>query len=261
MEDHEKNPAGRIYAFLSYMNSHGSAGHGSYPMVAAYLEADQFTAKMYAGQALLASQPALMKDLVESLPNPAVPAAVLLDELDRIETALASIANPSMTVEGFRSQYDAGTLKSLAHTSHILNAAEIAHPSTESAFSAIRDAAEDLKRLVTEDAELDADVKRVLYEHVAAILRSLDLMKIGGVEIVLGEYDRMKGHLFRAPDVVAKIARRPKVMQGVLVVGQVMNALAAMINGGLAIDAGFDHLLLDSFTSVEAPAAPGTESV
>lgn len=257
MEHHEQNPAGRIFLFLTYMRTNGADGEASLPIVASYFNAHPWTRAMYEAQARMVAQPPLMKELIEALVDPVVPPGELLDEYDRIVTTIDGIGNPNQPLAGFRAGYDAGTLKSLAITSRLLNSAEGARPATESALRNIRRATETLLSQVVADGGLPGDVKRILVEHAHAILRALDLVKVGGVEVVLEEYDRMYGHLRRDPALAAKVVRRQKIYQVVIAVGNVMGALAAMINGGVALGTGFESLLAIDSPPVTV-GAPGS---
>jgi hypothetical protein len=90
-DEHSRNPAGRIYSFLEYCNTHYEGGtlQSTLP---SYLEIDSTsTSDLYLGAAELLQQPAKMRRAIESLTvQPQVPVASLLEDIPRIETAFAT---------------------------------------------------------------------------------------------------------------------------------------------------------------------------
>jgi len=235
----------------------GGDGEGSYPIIAAYLGADQYSAKLYSAQAQLASQPRLMRDQVEALVTPPVPHTVLLERYPDVDAAITNISNPSLSQQGFRGSYDAGVLTSLSFVSHILNSSTAAAHVDQTKLDAIRAAADDLKSLIVDDAEMDDTVRRILYEHIAAIVRSLELVKVSGVEIVLQESDRLWGHLRRDPEIISQVATKPDVLSGLRKLGAALSVVAVIFTSAVQIEADIESLLAINAppSSTHAPAS------
>lgn len=237
----------------------GAENQGAFPIIAAYLNVESNSPDLYRAQAELAVQPALMKSQIESLHNPPIPATMLLAEHPRIESVIEGIANQGQLLQQFRSYYDAGTMTSLSYASLILNGATAAADVDQSKLEDIRASATELYNLIVEDEELDPELRLILFNHIDAIVRSVNLVKVAGIDPVLAEYDRVYGHLRRDPRVTAKLASKPAIFAGVKKLASALQVIAVIVTSSVQIESGLTDLLAvtASPTSTQAPSPSG----
>jgi hypothetical protein len=261
MDAHLNNPAGRLWRFLDYSFQSGSQDGPILPVWATYLEIPaNHSSAMYSALAKIRALPDETAAAIRELVNPPIPIDRLLENLPRAEEALEfGCAQLGSRLLELRGRYDAGILSGLETTSFILNSANILTPDpSDDALEQIRSSAEDILDLLLRDDTIDAELRRLLYEHASAISRSLDLFKIFGLEGVLGEYDRLIGNLARKPDLVDKISKHGDVLARLRKLITALGLIASLVNSGVSIESGVHKALqIDpSHVSVQAPKAP-----
>jgi glutamine synthetase adenylyltransferase len=189
------------------------------------------------------------------MPADSAPVDESQEQMPRIVASIDAAGNPGVDLQGFRRQYDQGTLMFLRMTSRTLNSARLGQGDVSASIDAIRTAAEDLRKRIVEDTEIDATVRRLLFELVDQILRALDLIKIGGVDVVLAEFDRFTGRYVREPWLQRTIRQHPKVFSTLTQLATAVNAIASLINAGAALDNTLDSLFTGEPSPALAPAA------
>jgi hypothetical protein len=258
MDEHLRNPAGRLYRFFEGVRG----GNGTLlRQVASYYgvpngyEPDLFSAVSQTWKLVNET-----KETAGALINPPIPVAELLEAMPKAEAAILALKNLDANAADFNRQLDETTLKSLKFLSHIINSSNPLPAVTDDSLASIREAAEELLALIAGDNKLEAAVRRALYEHASAILRALDLYKISGPVVVLAEWDRLEGHLRHNPVSASSIAALPKFQKAVVKLGTALVLFAGMVSSAVAIESGIDKLLELSApaTSVQAPVPQDT---
>jgi len=214
-EQHLRNPAGRLWLLFDHMDA-GANNQSLVPKLSAYLGVEPApSVDFFTALAPVMALPGLFSEAVLRLVDPAIPVEDLLDELPKIistVTIYGALASSGQAAQ----QHDAGTMKTLAHASHLLNKSLPASPAaiTEK-LAELRELAEALVALVTDDTSLPFELRRLLLEHMAAFVRSINLYKVCGVEGVLAEIDRLRGDFVRQTETYSAAKASPKVWEGV----------------------------------------------
>lgn len=257
---HLRNPAGRLYLLLDYCVREGQSNGPVLQTVTKYLEIpNEHSSTLYRALAEWKEQPQLMRNEVEALSNPALSHKELLEDLPQVEAALSDLtAGLGNTLDHVLRHFDNGTLKGLRHTSMLLaGASGFKVPIPDDKLDGVRGLAQDLITSLTSDSTLDPRLRRILYEHAEAIRRAVDLYRVGGLDAVLAEFDRLMGFLNRRPDLVAAVVKEPKLKKAVGVLLLAMNLLAGLGNAAVALEHGVGGFLeLTSWTSPTETIAP-----
>lgn len=263
-QGHLRNPAGRLYLLLDYCVREGQPNGHILKTLAKYLGIPaQYSPTLFRALAEWNEQPQLMRNAVEALPNPALSHEELLEDLPQVEAAIRQLTSAlGSTLDHALQHYDKGTLKGLRHASLILNGASgFTVPIHDDKLDEVKDLAEALIASLTSDSTLNLEFKRALYEHADAIRRAVDLYRVGGLDAVLGEFDRLMGFFNRRPEVVAAVVREPKLKKAVGGLLIAMNLLAALGNAAVALESGVSGFLeLTSTTSLSETVAPAETS-
>lgn len=262
---YELNPAGRLFLFLEHLNTHGSVNENSLPTVASYFGLPpHYSVRLFVALASLLEQPDLMRVQVNSLTDPPLSHEDLLQDLPEVETTLQTLtSNLGVSLGQIRNQYRETTLRGLRTTSQILNRAGVFTASVpEENLTQVKRLAEALIDVVTNDDAMDAELRRVLYFHANAVRDAVDRYRVGGIDEVLSEFDKLMGLLSRRPDIVDKTIKTPKVrplLGGLLLA---FNLIAGMGNAAIAIEGGVERWieLTESSTLEIAPPEDPTEN-
>lgn len=261
MDEHLRNPAGRLWLFLSYAHSNAAHGRSMLELWAQYLEVPpEPNAEFFGGVAELLALPVQVREAVEGLPNPLVPHALLLSGLTDVVPAMARSANFTSGSGEFASMVPATALVMLETCSHMLN--NSGHPDAEiplDSLTEMRSLAEELLRAVEEAEGLDSGVRRIIFEYATAILRAIGLLRVTGVGAVLLEHDRMTGRFVRDAGLREVLMQRPKFMDAIVRLGQVINALVQVRQGTQVLGSDLADILALSQLPVEL-AAPAEET-
>ncbi|MGY4857099.1 hypothetical protein [Cryobacterium sp. AP23] len=230
-----------------------------------YLEIpNEYSSTLFRALAEWKEQPQLMRNEVGTLTTPALSHEELLEDLPQVEAALSDLTtNLGTSLDHVLRHYDRGTLKGLRHTSMILaGASGFKVPVPDDKLDEVKDLADALIECLTSDSTLESELKRMLYEHADAIRRSVDLYRVGGLDAVLGEFDRLMGFLNRRPELRVAVVKEPKLKKAVGGLLIAMNLLAAIGNAAVALESGVGSFLeLTSATSVTETVAPAGVSV
>ncbi|WP_382303941.1 hypothetical protein [Herbiconiux sp. UC225_62] len=255
-----KNPAGRLWLFLN-----DSTNNGVGPNTAILNSWSEYfgleahpTPEFLEAVAKVVALPQAIRSVVEGLIAPPVPKEYLVDELPKAENALTLAVNFSETIGNFRGRYDAGTLKSLEFCSHVLNSSVPRFIEVDKdTLSQLHDLLEDLMNLIRNDESLTADVKRILFEHTSAMSRAVDLYKISGVDAVVTEFDAFRGHLARAPEVVAAAKRSQGIWKKLEEVSAKVTVILVLLHAPFAVAGDLDtfksSLVIEAPVTIQAP--------
>jgi len=245
-DEHSRNAAGRIYSFLAFCWT-TAVDTSVLDLVAGYLElpSKAYTPQLLTAMAAFLELPGQAKREVEALIAPPIPKVTLLDELPRAENAMMALASGvQMPASAFKNYYDAGTLKSLQLTSHILNSASTVKRSVPADnLDEVKKLADELVASLGEDDMIDDELRRLLFEHADAIRRSVDLFKVAGIDAVLEEFDGLAGLLMRRSNLIADIPKESKTRRAMWALLSALNVIAGIGNASVAIDGGVTSLL------------------
>ena len=260
-QGHLRNPAGRLYLLLDFCMHEGQPNGAILKTLTKYLEVpNEYSPTLFRALADWNEQPQLMRSEVEALTNPALSHEELLEDLPQVEAALYDLTSyAGNSLDHALRHYDKGTLRGLRHTSFILNGASgFKIPIPDDKLDEVKDLAEALIASLASDSVLDPGLRRMLYEHADAIRRSVDLYRVGGLDAVLGEFDRLMGFLNRRPELRAAVVKEPKLKKAVGGLLIALNLLAGLGNAAVALEQGVGGFMeLTSLTSMTETIAPG----
>lgn len=244
MNTHSLTAAGRLWNFLTHC-SVMQGNKSSLDVWASYFKLEStFSEELFEAVAMMVKQPRLFEEDVASIEDPIVPAAVLLAELPKIRAALETAAYLSNPIESMQRQYDAGTLRSLETASHVISRAQfgVREVPVES-IDNLRVIADELLAAVNSATDIDSELRGFLYRHASAILRGIDLYRIGGIDEVFGRVDQLTGAMLRSPEMLSGIARSTTVKSQLKKLFAAVTLIAAVIHTPIAIAADIQTLL------------------
>ncbi|KQW06627.1 hypothetical protein ASC66_09195 [Leifsonia sp. Root4] len=261
MDEHLRNPAGRLWLFLSYAHQHAAHGRSMLELWAQYLDvAPEPNAEFFSGVAELLALPGQVREAVNGLQNPLVPHELLLSGLTDAEPAMARSANLTSGSGEFAGMVPATALVMLETCSHMLNNSGLSDAEIPlDSLAEMRSLAEELLRTVEDADGLDSGVRRIIFEYATAILRAIGLLRVTGVGAVLLEHDRMTGRVVRDLGLREALVQRPRFFDAIVRLGQVINALVQVRQGTQAIGSDLADILALGQLPVEL-AAPAEET-
>lgn len=237
MDPYEQNPAGRAYKFLSYSKITGNPNTSIHEVWGSYFEVeDTASIRVMAPVLDLITQVGRIEEMLETTPQP-LPPDFYKAELDRTKNAFFfGLSNIHNQIEQFRGQFDPGTLAVLQACSHLLNSAGAAEVQTDPEI--IKDAstaATELLAAIQSDSSLDPRVALVLIQHVTEIIRLISQARVLGFDAVVHEFDALRAHITRSPELVAVVTTSPSLRERLGKLAVVVSAAITLIHAPNAV--------------------------
>lgn len=255
VSEHCLNPAGRLFLFLTHMNT--APPEDMLHAVARYAEVQpNDLPAVYAAAAGIAMLPAQVRESAAARPTTPGARAVGF-ELDRVDRAFAWGSVLQGTAEQFRGQYDNGTTRTLEHWSETLNQSQGAQPlEAPAGIDRVRLALDDLAEQLRSEDSLDPQARSALLRHVDGLRSGVDQFFIGGVDALLAELSRLYGEIALDQKLNDQVRRRPAVWDRIVQVATAVGAVATIVHAGVTLSADVPALLQlgAAATSVIAPA-------
>lgn len=242
VEYHLRNPAGRLYLFFVHCESHAPGLVGTLQSVAEYfgLPPHQFTPELFRALSELTAQPDLMRASAVAL-EPSDQRSDLLKVIPEVEEALGHLLGGLIHghPKDFLTMHDGAITSRLEAASRALNGARtIGSPITSDRLSNLKDLAQAIIDTLADDDAIDGKLRSLLFHHAARIREAVELYKIGGLEAVLAEFDRLRGTLERSPESTALILQKPKLKDRVGALLLALNVIAGLGNTAVALEQG-----------------------
>lgn len=219
---------------------------------------DRLSTELWQGIAVMAEQPGRARATAGRYTGE-MNVDTVLAEIDRAEATInAAATSLDQSVGVIRPHYNVGTLMALQLASNVM--APFADEPTASSDDQerIRAAADELIMALRNDASIDINVKRILFEHAEAILRALNLIEGGGAKLLVDERERLTGRLVTDRRIAAQTAKSPSVKSKLLGVLNTLLLVTNLSHNTLQLPADLSAAL--SLTTgeahVEAPADP-----
>jgi len=259
MDEHLFNPAGRLFLFLDFSWKANDA-EAVRTVWSRYFNAAE-PHDLYRGMTRVLELPAQVVEAVDVLDNPVIPQDELLDGLPMARAALDFISGLDQPIARMKQQYDSGTLASLKSCSRVIGRAQGYLEVREDSLLQIRAATTELLSLVNSDPDLDFGLRRTMQDHCLSLLRSLDLFNATGLQGVVAEADRLRGHMSRAAGDFEPLRQKPDVWQGFQKLCIALAVVAGAVHAPASIAADVNALLeiTQSEPATIAPADQPTE--
>jgi len=241
MDLHLLNPAGRLFLFLDH-SWNANEAEPIRGVWSRYLQASE-PHDLYRGMTRILELPMQVVEAVELLQDPVIPQDELLEPLPMARAALEFIGGLDQPIARLKQQYDSGTIAGLKSCSRVLGRAQVRIEVREDSLHQIRNAASELLTLINDDPDLDFALRRTMQDHCLALLRSLDLFNATGLEGVIGEADRLRGHMSRAAGDFGPLRQKPDLWQGFQKLCIALAVVAGAVHAPVSIAADVGALL------------------
>lgn len=262
---HFHNPIGRLYALVSHTRALGLRNAQNSPACpnawAEYLNVDSTDrAAMYRMLARIVELPSTARDAVQAINTGGVPLDRFIAPVERCGETVLNAAASRLSAAQFSGRVNEADVALLEAASFMANHNAPADWAPTETLDRIRELLAEIRDLIVGDKSVDAELRTAVLLSTERLQRSIDLYKIGGMDAIADEIDKLVG--FTARNHISTGKKPPATfMRRLFELAQVVAvASAAVAAPAQALDAMESYAELLSGSAAEEIVAPADES-